>query len=94
MYASSYNDPVLTIGDFQECDGVEEPTNRRTGDRNPYRRLLLDFLRSGKDVVVHEFADTYEASRFHSRVYSHQKAVGGVKVHKRGTRVYLVSEWA
>ena len=94
MYASSYDDPVLTLGDFQECDGVEEPTNRRRGDRNPYRKLLLDFLRSGKDVVVHEFADTYEAGRFHSRVYSHQSKVGGVRVRKRGTKVYLVRERA
>lgn len=94
MYASSYDDPVLALGDFQECDGVEELTNRRNGDRNPYRRLLLDFLRSGKDVVVHEFADTYEAGRFHSRVYSHQSKVGGVRVRKRGTKVYLVRELA
>ena len=92
MYRNSYDDPVLSLGDFHECDGVEEPANRRDKDRNPYRKLLLDFLRSGRDVVVHEFADTYEAGRFHSRVYSHQKAVGGVKVRKRGTKVYLVRE--
>lgn len=94
MYISNYDAPVLTLGDFQECDGIEEPTDRRAGDRNPYRKLLLDFLRSGRDVVVHEFADTYEAGRFHSRVYSHQKAVGGVKVRKRGTKVYLERERA
>ena len=94
MYASNFEDPVLTLGDFQECDGVEELTNRRTGDRNPYRKLLLDFLKSGRECVVHEFADMYEAGRFHSRVYSHQSKVGGVRVRKRGTKVYLVRERA
>lgn len=94
MYASSYDDPVLTLGDFQECDGVEEVDPHRDRDRNPYRKLLIDFLKSGRECVVHEFADTYEAGRFHSRVYSHQKAVGGVRVRKRGTKVYLVRERA
>lgn len=93
MYGNRCVDPVLTLGDFQDADEVEEPANRYGDrDRNPYRKLLLDFLKSGKRVVVHEFADSYEAGIFHSRVYSHQKSVGGVKVRKRGNKVYLVRE--
>ena len=88
----NYNVQKLSLGDFHEVDKIDEIDGRKSGDNNPYRKLLIDFLRSGKKIVVHEFEDSYEAGKFHTKVYAHQKNVGGVKVRKRGCKVYLVRE--
>ena len=78
---------VPSIDEFVEASEVEERKDRRVS--NPVDNLMRQFKSSVSDIVVHDFKEEATASRFCAVARNSAAKIGGVRIRKRGTRVYL-----